>query len=141
MSRADLVREWLEYAFADLRTAKHLFETLHPRPLEIVCYHCQQTAEKALKGFLINQDFEPPRTHDLEMLYQLCAKLDQSFETIRLACQSLTNYATSTRYPSNVEIEESNATLALKQAESIYNLCSNLVIKCQTNEQEQTIES
>ncbi|WP_243103766.1 MULTISPECIES: HEPN domain-containing protein [unclassified Dehalobacter] len=27
-----------------------MFETIHPKPLETVCYHCQQAAEKALSG-------------------------------------------------------------------------------------------
>jgi hypothetical protein len=36
-----------------------------PVPREIICYHCQQSAEKSLKGL-------SPKTHDLSLLYDLC---------------------------------------------------------------------
>jgi len=39
---SDLVSEWLEIASNDLTVAHHLFDTMHPKPLEIICYHCQQ---------------------------------------------------------------------------------------------------
>ena len=38
--------EWLRYANMDLDAAKFLFENQYPKPLEIICYHCQQAAEK-----------------------------------------------------------------------------------------------
>ena len=41
------VREWYEMEAADLGVAKHLDATYCPKPLEIICYHCQQAAEKA----------------------------------------------------------------------------------------------
>ena len=43
------VREWYEMAAADLGGAKHLDATYYPKPLELICYHCQQAAEKAIK--------------------------------------------------------------------------------------------
>ena len=63
MNKADLVREWFEYAANDLRAAAHMFENMHPKPLEIVCYHCQQCVEKALKGYLINHLDKPMFKH------------------------------------------------------------------------------
>ena len=50
MNAADLAREWLKYSQSDLITAKHMFEDVYPKETEIVCYHSQQCAEKALKG-------------------------------------------------------------------------------------------
>lgn len=44
------VKEWLEFAKMDLDAAKHLNDTFYPKPLQIICYHCQQSAEKALKA-------------------------------------------------------------------------------------------
>ena len=46
------VQRWLDFAENDLAVAKHLLETFHPKPLEIICYHCQQAAEKAIKSRL-----------------------------------------------------------------------------------------
>ena len=45
-----IVNEWLKYANNDLEAANHLL-TLHPLKLEIICYLCQQSAEKMLKAF------------------------------------------------------------------------------------------
>ena len=45
-----LIDEWLRFANMDLDLAKHSFATMHPAPLEIICYHCQQAAEKFLKS-------------------------------------------------------------------------------------------
>ena len=42
-------REWYNMAAMDLGVAGHLDATYHPKPLEIICYHCQQAAEKAIK--------------------------------------------------------------------------------------------
>ena len=44
------IQRWLDFAENDLAVAKHLLETFHPKPLEIICYHCQQAAEKAIKA-------------------------------------------------------------------------------------------
>jgi len=135
MNRAELVREWFEIASTDLRTAKHLFETMHPKPLEIICYHCQQAAEKALKGFLVDQEVEPPRIHDLSSLCLMCAEYNSSFIPIKEVCRELTAYAASTRYPSHVEIEEQDAISALKEAEQIYTFCSDLIPTMHPTEQ------
>jgi HEPN domain-containing protein len=26
---------------------------MHPTPVEVICYHCQQSAEKYLKGYIV----------------------------------------------------------------------------------------
>jgi len=60
MTKTDLIKEWFEFASNDLYAAAHLFETMRNKPLEIIRYHCQQAVEKAIKGFLIYHDVEPP---------------------------------------------------------------------------------
>ena len=44
------VAEWLRFVKMDQNTACHLFESMHPQPLEIICFHCQQAAEKAINN-------------------------------------------------------------------------------------------
>ena len=44
------VQQWFTFAQKDLAVAKHLRDTFYPEPMEIICYHCQQAAEKAIKG-------------------------------------------------------------------------------------------
>ncbi len=128
MSRMEIVREWLNYAANDLRTAKFIFENMYPKPLEIVCYHCQQATEKALKGFLVSIDAEPPRTHDLENLCKQCAEHTRSFLPMLDRCRKLTDFAAMARYPSNMEIEEHDAVLALRDSEMIYSICADLCL-------------
>ncbi|MDR1464456.1 MAG: HEPN domain-containing protein [Oscillospiraceae bacterium] len=43
-----ILRDWLRIAEMDLAYAEHGW-TMHPAPLELMCYHCQQAAEKLLK--------------------------------------------------------------------------------------------
>lgn len=61
-------KEWLEFAAMDLDSAQFLLG-MRPVPVEIICYHCEQAAEKLLKAVLVAVDVEPPKTHDL---IQLC---------------------------------------------------------------------
>jgi HEPN domain-containing protein len=44
--------EWFQYADSDFEAAKFL-QSMRPVPLEIICYHCQQSGEKYLKGLPI----------------------------------------------------------------------------------------
>ncbi|MDZ7794710.1 MAG: HEPN domain-containing protein [Spirochaetia bacterium] len=76
MKKADLIKEWIDYARNDLRAAEYL-TNLHPQPVEIICFHCQQAAEKALKGYLVSIDIRPPKIHDLYQLLELCEGNDR----------------------------------------------------------------
>mgnify|MGYP002624503303 CR=1 FL=1 len=48
MKNEKLVQKWLEFADMDFSLAQFTFANMHPKPLELICYHCQQAAEKAL---------------------------------------------------------------------------------------------
>ena len=39
----EFVAEWFKCADMDFMTSEHLL-SMHPKPLEIICYHCQQSA-------------------------------------------------------------------------------------------------
>ena len=67
--RAD-AKEWTSFADKDLDVAVHLFETFRPMPLEIICFHCQQAAEKAVKSVIVLKGSQGgfPRKHDLFLL-------------------------------------------------------------------------
>ena len=127
MSEMEIVREWFEIALTDIKAADHLYKTMHPRPLEIICYHCQQAAEKSLKGFITSKMIEPPFTHDLEKLRLMCEEHNTLFDTIQVACLQLTGYSAATRYPNSPEIVSTDAELALKEAKKIYTFCSGLI--------------
>ena len=60
MGGQNLSREWLDFAHMDLSSAEFLLG-MHPVPVEIICYHCEQAAEKFLKAVLIYHGMEPLR--------------------------------------------------------------------------------
>ena len=110
----EYVAEWFKHAEMDFTTAEHLL-TLHPHPLEIICFHCQQAAEKYLKGYLVFKDkVEPPKTHELVLLQIECMKSDGRFEEISRACEVLSRYSVQPRYPNEMEITEKNMQRAIE---------------------------
>ena len=115
----DLLMEWMKFSDRDLETAKYLHENMCPQPLEIICYLCQQSAEKALKAFLIYSGIKPEKTHDLEDLMDKCAVIDNSFDEIIENCSRLNRYSSQPRYPFEIEITDGDTILALQGGERI----------------------
>lgn len=105
-------KEWLEFAAMDLDSAQFLLG-MRPVPVEIICYHCEQAAEKLLKAVLVAADVEPPKTHDLIQLCKKCTELDEEYETLADACIELSPYGVQVRYPSNLDLNEDDMQCAL----------------------------
>jgi HEPN domain-containing protein len=106
---------WFEYAENDLEAAKILSRQSKPK-YEIICYHCQQCAEKFLKGFIASKNGKLQKTHDLVVLCETCASWDPEFEKIIINCSDLTIYASEVRYPNVLEIEDYHMKSAIKDA-------------------------
>jgi HEPN domain-containing protein len=124
MSEVSLARDWLQFAHNDLISARHLFEDLYPKQIQIACYHSQQCAEKALKAYLYFRDIKPPHIHDLEQLCQSCIEQDASFSEIVQICSKLTPYGVVVRYPGGLDIDETLAGIAIERAQIIYDFCA-----------------
>lgn len=106
---------WLRKAKEDLQAAKQLL-----KPSKAITggavFHCQQAAEKALKGFLAWHDTPFRKTHDLEEVGEACIKLDASLKEMVDRAASLTEYAWKFRYPGEPEAparKEAESALAL----------------------------
>jgi HEPN domain-containing protein len=127
MSERDVGNEWLAIAFEDYDCARYLFGKPHRKPLEIICYHCQQSAEKALKAYLFSSGVDVPRTHETGILCRRCAEIDVSFLKLLESCEELAIYATETRYPIRIEIEETTAKRNLAQAFEIYEFVKDVL--------------
>ncbi|MHB1336842.1 MAG: HEPN domain-containing protein [Candidatus Humimicrobiaceae bacterium] len=97
-------QEWQRLAAMDLSTAEYL-KNMNPLPIEIICYHCQQSAEKYLKGYLVFCGMAPPRMHDLDELCKLCLKFSDSFKSMSDQCSDLTAYGVQPRYPMELILE------------------------------------
>lgn len=111
-------KEWVEIASQDLASAKYLVN-MKPVPLEIICYHCQQSAEKYLKAFMAFKGLEIIKTHDLTALYKELIVMDETFESIKNECIDLTDFSVTTRYPYKLELDIKDMKKAIKDAEKI----------------------
>lgn len=112
---------WMKLAEMDYGVAEHLFKTYYPKPYEIICYHCQQAAEKAIKSIIMSGGAKGglPKLHDLSFL------LNQIKNTVKIEekyydyADALTPYGVSIRYPNELFLEERHAQKALEMAREI----------------------
>lgn len=100
-----LVRAWLIKARNDLDTARQI-STLPDGHLDTAIYHCQQAADKTLKGFLAFHNHELERTHDLKLLVQSAATDEPAFHAWMDAASLLTPYSVAYRYPGESAVLE-----------------------------------
>jgi len=122
-----LVLSWLEKALHDLATARKAAAGPDPY-LDTASYHCQQAAEKAIKGFLTYHSQRFPRTHDIGGLTDLAIPFAPEVRKWRTAADRLTRYATEFRYPGPVvEPSPSEFQLALDDRTAIYQLILSLL--------------
>jgi len=111
--------EWYRFAHMDMQAANTLNEQMHPKPLVFICYHCQQSAEKMLKGFLVANEKEAPKTHDLTQLCSMCIEIDEQFEALKTMCKFLTLFSVLPRYPNELDIIEDDAGRAILYSQKI----------------------
>ena len=112
--------EWLRFGDMDLEVSEHTMKLMRPAPYEIICYHCQQAVEKYLKGYLNFRGVEdPPHIHHLTKLCLLCVEYDESFNDILRECAFLTGYASGSRYPDEIYVDEEITKQAISYANRI----------------------
>lgn len=95
-------RPWFVKADHDLRAAGVLL-TATPPLLGEAAYHCQQAAEKALKGYLSWHDLPFGKTHDLAAIGGLVVENDASLESVCQRADRLSVFAWAFRYPGDPE--------------------------------------
>jgi len=86
---------------------------------------CRESA----KGYILYRDMEPPKTHNLAELCQICINHDNSFSDILDACADLTPYGVAVRYPNELAVDDVIAKLAISKAQSIYDFCVGKIPK------------
>lgn len=126
MDNKQLYLEWFEFAKRDLESAKFLIN-MYPKPLEIICYHCEQSAEKYLKGYLVFSGNQVERTHDLVLLNKKCKLINSEFNNILDECIELVPYGVQVRYPYQLELIESDIKSAIVCAEKIQSFITRIV--------------
>jgi HEPN domain-containing protein len=111
-------KSWFLKVAADLRAAECDLATTPPL-LEDAAFHCQQAAEKALKGFLTWHSAPFRRTHSIEEIGEQCLGIDRSLSAVVDPAVPLTEYAWAFRYPGEPEEptrEEADEALSLAKA-------------------------
>ena len=116
-------RAWLVKADEDRLCVRNEMNAVQ-KPWSVICFHCQQAAEKYLKAFLVQRGVRPERTHDLAQLVAACIQVDTSLSALRAPCVKLSDFAVDVRYPGvPVDVEEQMAREAIEVAELI---CSTI---------------
>ncbi|NGZ10078.1 MAG: HEPN domain-containing protein [Nitrospira sp. LK70] len=113
--KAVVVRGWPSKAADDLRGARIDLDA-DPPFIEDALFHCQQAAEKSLKGFLTAYDTLFKKTHDLDELGRVCLELDAGLADAIQSAIPLTVFAWEFRYPGDSQvpsIKEANESLAV----------------------------
>lgn len=122
------VKDWIAKAENDLKTAKDELNTEEPAT-DTVCFHAQQCVEKYLKAYLVLNNKEFRRTHNIAELLSLCITIDPSFESLRnLRIHELTIYATELRYPEFFYTPSLiEAKIAIEMAEKVKKFVKNKI--------------
>ncbi len=79
IEKADYIRNWLFRAKEDIAVAESLSSINIEFYTSTICFHSQQAFEKFLQAFLIYNDIDFPKTHDLDYLILECQKIDNAF--------------------------------------------------------------
>lgn len=119
-------KEWLSFAEMDLASAEFLL-LMRPLPMAIVCYHCQQSAEKCLKGLLALKNQVPPKTYDLPLLIDACKQFFPEIMTVSVQCASLNPFSSQPRYPRELLITEQDMKMAIANAKAVCDFTQPLI--------------
>ena len=113
-NRSAYINQWLFRANEDISVIDSLVSQNIEHYTSSICFHAQQAVEKFLKAFLIYQDHDFPRTHDLDFLLAECQKINNTFSDIDL--KSLSDFGVSIRYPDDFfipDLDETNDYIAI----------------------------
>lgn len=123
MQNKEVVQKLIQFAEMDSSTAIFLHENMYPMPLEIICYHCQQAAEKAIKALILAKGGNLTKTHDLGLLMESVSTNLICSENVLNACDDLTPFGVKFRYPQEISIDETLTHKAIANMNSIVSFC------------------
>jgi HEPN domain-containing protein len=121
-----LTAEWVQKAEADFETATAM-SGKSSRTHDVVCFHCQQSAEKYLKALLQERSLAFPRTHNLVSLSALLSPPDHArIRPLRRGLHFLMRYAVDIRYP-GLRAKKRQANAALRWAGKVRAVCRSVL--------------
>ena len=114
----EYLKEWIRKAEEDYEAAVVLARKRKRPTPNAVGFHCQQCIEKYLKAFLVLNEVNFPRIHDLLELHKICLSINPTFELVVDLLDNLNPYAVEFRYPGEeVTVDEAKtAVKAMREA-------------------------
>jgi HEPN domain-containing protein len=109
------VLAWLRVAESDQHVAR-VCMTIDPPAHDAAAFHCQQAAEKLLKGFLVRASLDFGKTHDLGRLARVVASHFPSVAPLVSTIDDWTAWNIAYRYPDLAEPQPEPSAEELSQA-------------------------
>jgi len=111
--------DWFGKASADFESAEILFKNNGNNA--VIAFLCQQTIEKAYKGFILKHKEELIEGHSLIYLCKKVSEIDDSFKQFMKDSAFVNQFYLETRYPADIplDINESEAQECLEIAKTI----------------------
>lgn len=135
MNAEKLPEKWFERAREDHDIALFI-QGMYPVPIGSICYHCEQSCEKMLKGFLAFCGIEAPKTHDLVLLCKMCEKTDSRFGQLAEPCFRLTPHGVNVRYPADEELDETDMRKAISDCEIVFRFVEQIMTQDEPDQEE-----
>ena len=88
--------------------------------IEIVS-HANLAVEKFLKGYLIKNNIDVTKIHELDLLSTMAFEKNADFKTILEDCDKLNIFGSGVKYDPNLRVNEAIANESVKLLEKIYN--------------------
>ena len=116
------------FAQTDYDCAEYLSKApFYPRNLAVICYHCKQAAEKAIKALIVyfGSQGGMPKVNDLSFLLNEVKKIVKEQKSIEIShelmvmADSLSKYDVAPRYPNEIEVNVPQTEKALQKSAEI----------------------
>ena len=95
--------DWLDRAGEDLISSRELLK--NDACYNNAAFHCQQTAEKALKAYILLNSGYIPDGHNLSWLCKKAMKFDKKFADWLYESATLNKCYIETRYPADIPLD------------------------------------
>ncbi|MFW6311164.1 MAG: HEPN domain-containing protein [Nanoarchaeota archaeon] len=96
--KIDFIKEWIYEANNDLGLAEFVIDN-DGKYYDLVCFHCQQAAEKYLKAYIIYLRLHYEKVHDLKYLLNVIEKRREVPDKLKEYAELLNEYTIDSRYP------------------------------------------
>ncbi len=93
----------------------------------VVCFLAQQAVEKSIKAVLAYRDVDYPKTHDLQMLLDLCRDVAREADTFVPEVEALADYGVVVRYDIRLYPSREDAERAVGMAHRVHEWAQQIV--------------